>query len=506
MSRNDSEWTLVWPRKLTTEETTELQQRLRPLFSEGEEDDIQDIIDYAITVISNQKDINYMVEEIAGMELEFCPPEVSNEMGRHVFDYLQELQSGNSSQDTTTSSKGGEQNQQESSGTQGKSHVVSLKSSKGNALTMSGALGASRERNSKNTTPSGALTSSREGGRKDSSNTANRDKKNRISNTNDPEKRSGGRGERRDDKGLAFDRLADKRAQNRQSSNGDDHRGPRGRGEDRNDRMRNNNSNNRPMNDRNNSDGGRRGGPRDGPGRGGRGGGGRGERDFGGRVAGGGAERGRGGRGGDRDMGDRGGRSAASAGGRGGREFRGGRNEEFDGRGRHSGSRRKHDDEGYDDPGSHKRVRRDEQGHKEGGYDGGYTEGYDESYEHAHHVGHKQAHWQSPAFRGRGRGHGGRFGRGSPAGRGGFGKESYTESSEVDLEAVAVNPSPMVADTFGRGFAGRGSFRGRGRGFYPPAYDHVKNMMKAKTWVRKKEGEENGNDGETGGGEQVEES
>ncbi|GAX27829.1 hypothetical protein FisN_13Hh064 [Fistulifera solaris] len=472
---SNPEWALVWPRKLTTSETETLQHKLRPLFAHGDEEDIQDIIDYAITVISNQKDIHYMVEEVAGMELEFCPPEVAQQMGKHVYDYLQELQrkesdSNNKSNPTSAPEK---------------AHVVSLKSNKGNALTMSGALGASREggRAKSNNSTQGALTASRD----------RNDKDKKPPNRN---KETDKRGERRDDKGLAFDRLVAKRNANRQS-NGEEQRGPRGRGDDR---MRNNDG------------GGRRNGPRDG--RGGRGGGrnerdsrGRGERDHRGdrehggrehrdhagrgeRQHGGRGERQHGGRS-ERDMEGRGGR-----GGRGGREFRGGRNDEYDGRG-HSGARRKHDEEGYEDPGVNKRVRREEHNYSEN-YNGGYTESYDESFEQAPHSGYKQAPWQSPAFRGRGRGRGGRFGRGTP-GRGTFGNEPYTESSDVDPEAVAVNPSPMVADTFGRGFAGRSSYRGRGRGFYAPAYDQVKNMMKAKTWVRKKEGEDNANDGENGG-------
>ncbi len=467
---SNPEWALVWPRKLTTSETETLQQKLRPLFAQGDEEDIQDIIDYAITVISNQKDIHYMVEEVAGMELEFCPPEVAQQMGTHVYDYLQMLQNNETE-------KEGRPNTNTPTTAPEKAHVVSLKSSKGNALTMSGALGASREGGrAKSNSSQGALTSSRD--RKDPV----KDKKAPNRNTHhtkETDKR--GRGEQRDDKGLAFDRLLAKRnaSQNRQS-NGEEQRGPRDRADDR---------------VRNNDGGGRRSGPRDG--RGGRGGG-RNERDSRGRGDHRGerehrerGEREHGGRG-ERDMENRGGR-----GGRGGREFRGGRNDEYDGRRLHAGNRRKHDDEGFEDPGLNKRVRREEHNHSES-YNGGYTEDYDESYEHTPHSGYKQAPWQSQAFRGRGRGRGGRFGRGTP-GRATFGNESYTESNDVDPEAVAVNPSPMVADTFGRGFAGRGSFRGRGRGFYAPAYDQVKNMMKAKTWVRKKEGEDNAIDGENGG-------
>ncbi|GAX12604.1 hypothetical protein FisN_13Lh064 [Fistulifera solaris] len=470
---NHPEWALVWSRKLTTSETETLQHKLRPLFAQGDEEDIQDIIDYAITVISNQKDIHYMVEEVAGMELEFCPPEVAQQMGKHVYDYLHELQ-------TLETEKEGRPNTSTPTSAPEKSHVVSLKSSKGNALTMSGALGASREGGrAKSNSTQGALTSSRDRNDKDKK-PPNRNK----------ETDKGGRGERRDGKGLAFDRLVAKRnaSRNRQS-NGEEHANPRGRGD-----MRSNDG------------GGRRSGPRDG--RGGRGAGrnerdsrGRGEREHrGGREHGGREHREHAGRGerqhggrGERDIEDRGGRGGRGA--KGGRDFRGGRNDEYDGRGRHSGARRKQDEEGFEDPGVSKRVRREEHNQSEN-YNGGYTEGYDESYEQAPHSGYKQAPWQSPAFRGRGRGRGGRFGRGTP-GRGTFGNESYTENSGVDPEAVAVNPSPMVADTFGRGFAGRSSYRGRG--FYAPAYDQVKNMMKAKTWVRKKEGEDSTNNGENGG-------
>jgi hypothetical protein len=54
-------------------------------------------------------------------------------------------------------------------------------------------------------------------------------------------------------------------------------------------------------------------------------------------------------------------------------------------------------------------------------------------------------------------------------------------------EAAAVHPSPMVAAAYGSGYRGRGRGRGWVRGSPHSGREHIKNLMAAKTWVRKKD-------------------
>ena len=371
-------------------------------------------------------------------------------------------------------------------------------SGKGNALTMSGALGASRERKPKE---ENKKKSDGDGNNKRDRSSDRRDKSQRGRGTTTDRRSGGGRGGRgRLTHNEAFERLS----------------GGNGRNNDR-----------------------RGGGRNDLAARPGRGASaGRGEIWRGG----GGRNDGRIGRGGRGDPGPRGGRgSPRQQGGRGGGrngpmsgnrrnrdEMRGdedfipaGRGGPRDGRfqgrdnrgGRRDGNRggagRRPDfEEG------NKRQRTDEYGGWEEPAGGGYSEwggGYDEGY--------NDYNW-----RGGGRRGGGRASRGRGRGRVGRGftpegvepqsgaAEANGESGGDAAEAAAGHPSPLVAASFGgRGFRGRG--RGRGRGARGGYRAQVASMIASKTWVRpKKEGEggDAGDDGSkpngnsaTGGGEEM---
>jgi len=70
-------------RQLSEEETYELRISLLPYFHvEGgmESDDISDFLDYAFTMISNDKTIEYIVTECGG----FFSPEVSKKIGKEL--------------------------------------------------------------------------------------------------------------------------------------------------------------------------------------------------------------------------------------------------------------------------------------------------------------------------------------------------------------------------------------------------------------------------------------
>lgn len=249
-SRNPS-WSISLGRKLTADETTSLQQKLRPLFKNGEEEDIRDIMDYAITIVANDKDINYMVDEINSMELEFCPPSLVDEMGALVLRFIQgskndnkqseqsvtqeEIQTSNQNKRKIAILKSPDTNASKGTATGTESmNARSTSNNGGNALSMAGALSASRvggrkQHLSTSTTPpkkkSATLNADRPNhhgntGKKDDPNSStNRqrdgrggggreDRNTRVGNRNSGDSSSNRTTSRRDQRGRAFDRLS----------------------------------------------------------------------------------------------------------------------------------------------------------------------------------------------------------------------------------------------------------------------------------------------------------
>jgi hypothetical protein len=98
MSSHSYDGSLELPRKLTDEEQRELRILLLPYFhaSGGGEDlgpeDISDFLDYAFAMISNQKSVDYVMQELQGMEMDFCPPSVSEKVGRVLSEFLKAMQ------------------------------------------------------------------------------------------------------------------------------------------------------------------------------------------------------------------------------------------------------------------------------------------------------------------------------------------------------------------------------------------------------------------------------
>jgi hypothetical protein len=77
-------------RKLSTDETRELRITLLPYFhAEGgmESDDINDFLDYILTMVSNAKTIEHIVKELD----EFCSPDISKKIGRELAQKIREL-------------------------------------------------------------------------------------------------------------------------------------------------------------------------------------------------------------------------------------------------------------------------------------------------------------------------------------------------------------------------------------------------------------------------------
>lgn len=96
MASTTYDGSLELPRKLTDEEQRELRIVLVPYFhvSDGSEglgpEDISDFLDYAFAMISNQKSVDYVMQELQGME-DFCPPSVAEKVGRALSDFVKSI-------------------------------------------------------------------------------------------------------------------------------------------------------------------------------------------------------------------------------------------------------------------------------------------------------------------------------------------------------------------------------------------------------------------------------
>ena len=80
-------------RKLTAEETRELKISLMPIFvatgdSEASPEDINDLLDYAFAMVNNKKTVEYVIQELVGMEMDFCNAAVAEKVGAELSGFL----------------------------------------------------------------------------------------------------------------------------------------------------------------------------------------------------------------------------------------------------------------------------------------------------------------------------------------------------------------------------------------------------------------------------------
>ena len=83
-------------RKLTAEETRELKISLMPYFvatgdTEASPEDINDLLDYAFAMVNNQKTVEYVIQELVGMEMEFCNATVAEKVGSELTAFLKKI-------------------------------------------------------------------------------------------------------------------------------------------------------------------------------------------------------------------------------------------------------------------------------------------------------------------------------------------------------------------------------------------------------------------------------
>ena len=497
------QWKVSLQRKLTSDELAGLKDQIRPLIDqEAEEEYVSDVVEYACSMVNNLKSINYVVKELIEMEFDFLPNSLVEKIAEQIKLYMASVPGETSSAGDAAGSDDNQDTEQDEQDV--KSRLTSIKSSSQNALTMSGALGASRQggRGKQQTNAPKQEKNKNEKGKNRQNDNKRRegggDNKRRESGDNSERKHNTSRGRRdaddrqsdnrgrRDPQGRAFDRLTEG------GGTGQGYEGRRGQ----DDRRGGQDDRRGGQDDRRGPRGGRDGprGGRDGP---------RGDRD-GGR---GGRDGGRGGRGGPRGGrgGGRGGSDRVSGNRRDRDEFqeesdfvpaedpRGGGAGRYGGRGRHGG---RGGGRGFD---PNKRQRMEESG-------GGYHDEYYESYD-SYNAGYDESYDYYPPYRGgppRGRGRfggrgRGRFGRGrggggwdnsqEGGGEEGGGEEGGGEEGGTGNDEGGAHPSPIVQAAYGGGYRGRGRGRGRGRSFGFPGRTNVKTILASKTWVRKKDGE-----------------
>jgi hypothetical protein len=259
--------TLSLPRKLTSEESVQLQERLRPFItaSQSDEDDfVSDLFDYAVAMVSNSKSIRYVVDNLIGMEMEFCNSEVAERIGKEIHDYIINAirLEASSSTEASKDSESFLAAQKEDvtshpnidSPDSHKARIAVIKAKpesnmSGNALTMSGALGSTREGGrvhknvmAGNNSQRNQISSERfkginnqEGNKKNNIHVT-REAGNKKNSTPDNARKGSNLTTQRDHRGRAFDRLVSGRGGQTPSS------GDRGSGRNTNDERRENGS------------------------------------------------------------------------------------------------------------------------------------------------------------------------------------------------------------------------------------------------------------------------
>ncbi|GKY94298.1 hypothetical protein MPSEU_000395600 [Mayamaea pseudoterrestris] len=207
MSRQpDNDDATTAARALTPSETNALQLQLEPIFKrimssdDDEDDDQTDLLSYTTTMVSNGKTISYILDELEGimMDMDALDKEAIASIilkaikGTNASVSVDAGTSAAANVESTTAAAAPDSNDVESTAPPAATQTVSS----GNALTMSGALGASRERKPVSKTGQASKPKEQPAARKTSNN--------RISAAKGPTNnagrggRGGGRGRRHD--------------------------------------------------------------------------------------------------------------------------------------------------------------------------------------------------------------------------------------------------------------------------------------------------------------------
>lgn len=98
MSQDEYDGSVVANRKLTEDEIREVRITLLPYFHASAGglgvEDITDFLDYTFAMISNAKSVDYVVQELVGMEMDFCTPEVAKRVGKELAAFINKVNEG----------------------------------------------------------------------------------------------------------------------------------------------------------------------------------------------------------------------------------------------------------------------------------------------------------------------------------------------------------------------------------------------------------------------------
>jgi hypothetical protein len=128
----DYDGTVSISHKLSEEEIRELRIILLPYFhvvgGVGIED-ITDFLDYTFAMISNQKSVDYVINELIGMEMDFCGQEIARKVGKEISTFISKINKsrGVGENNTTVNKGGGLEEGEDNDDTQKGPRVVFLK-------------------------------------------------------------------------------------------------------------------------------------------------------------------------------------------------------------------------------------------------------------------------------------------------------------------------------------------------------------------------------------------
>lgn len=131
-------------RILTPDETTAIKSKLSSVLQNTSED-ASDLIEYTLAMIVNGKSVDYIVDELKGMEMDICDAEACDTIGNEILSFLNDSEKRKTS---TTEKTKIQFNKSSVENALTKSGALGTKKSS-NALSVSGALGASRQKDGK---------------------------------------------------------------------------------------------------------------------------------------------------------------------------------------------------------------------------------------------------------------------------------------------------------------------------------------------------------------------
>jgi hypothetical protein len=91
MSDDSYDGSVFVSRRLTEDEIRELRITLLPYFHVSGglgAEDIADFLDYTFAMISNTKTVDYVIEELIGMEMDFCTEQVAKKVGKELATFI----------------------------------------------------------------------------------------------------------------------------------------------------------------------------------------------------------------------------------------------------------------------------------------------------------------------------------------------------------------------------------------------------------------------------------